>query len=253
LKWRLINDPFILSVQADGKLPLGNTVKVPPYGEGQVDAEIMAFITKSFEPMYVQLGGGFKYRFPAGTISLTNQIPYILDIGVFLPNIKNLGFDVAAYGYYPVGSGTSSSNLLSILPNITFKYLNYDFNLSFNKAIFGTNIDSGFAIQGGVSIKSSFEYPKVFNLLLLPKIDPEDLDKKELKNYETGKNLYINNCSKCHILINPDAFKMDKWEPVVDRYRDRKLISKSEHKAIIEFLSAYTAENISGSPETTQK
>ena len=55
---------------------------------------------------------------------------------------------------------------------------NVDFNLSFNKIILGSNIDTGFAIQAGFSYKNSFEYPRIFNLLLLPKIDAEDLDKK---------------------------------------------------------------------------
>lgn len=251
LKWRILNEPFILSLQADGKLPLGSVTKVPPFGEGQADAGLMALITKSFEPVYIQLGAGYKYRFPLTSevnkvISIINyaqQIQYIVDIGVFLPFFKNLGLNIAAYGYFPVGSGNQSSNLLSILPNITYKYSNFDINLSFNKIILGSNIDTGFAIQGGFSLKNSFEYPKVFNLLLLPKIDAEDLDKKPgLENVETGKKLYINNCSKCHILINPAAFKMDKWEPIVDRYRERKLISKSEHKAIVEFLAGYTGD-----------
>jgi hypothetical protein len=251
LKWRILNDPFIFSLQLEGKLPLGKATKVPPFGEGQADAGIMALVTRSFEPFYIQLGAGFKYRFPLvieqnkvlSTVNYAHQIPYMVDIGYFLPGFKNLGFNITAYGYYPVGYGNPSSNLLSLLPNINYKNSNYDINLSFNKIIIGSNIDTGWGIQGGFTYKTSFEYPKVFNLLLLPKIDVEDLDKKkDLSAVENGKQLYINNCAKCHILVNPDAFKMDKWEPIIDRYRDKKLISKREHEAILEFLTTYTEE-----------
>jgi hypothetical protein len=264
LKWRLFNDPFIFSLEAEGKLPLGKVTKIPPFGDGQADAGLMALMTKSFDPVYIQAGAGFKYRFPLSieqnkvisTVNYAHQIPYFVDFGGFLPNWKNLGFNIMAYGYYPLGFGNPSSNLLSVSPNITYKVSNFDFNLSYNQVIIGSNIDYGWGVYGGFTYKNSFEYPKIFNLLLLPKIDAEDLDKKkELASVETGKQLYINNCSKCHILVNPDTYTIDKWEPIVDRYRERKLISKSEHKAILEFLTTYTAveEKPADNNENTEK
>ena len=153
--------------------------------------------------------------------------------------------DLSVYGYIPLGSGINNSSILSVRPNLTFKYLNWDFNLAYDQMIMGKGVDYGFSVQLGATYKLSFEYPKIFTLLLLTKIDPEELDKKkDLKNVETGKNLYINNCAKCHVLVNPDEYKYDKWQPIVGRYREKKIISKTEEKALLEFLESYTEEQL---------
>lgn len=39
--------------------------------------------------------------------------------------------------------------------------------------------------------------------------------------------------------LNPQVKTFDEWEPVIDRYRDKKLLTKSEHSALLEFLKYY--------------
>lgn len=247
LKYKIIDSPFMLSIQADGKLPLGNAASSPPFGSGYAEAGGMILATKSFDPIFIQLAGGYRYKFGYQSVvnnQVTNsknsdQIDYLLNVGW---NFESTGLmaDVTAYGYYPVGSGTSSYNFLSIRPSVTYKMLNYDFNLAFDKPLFGRNIDYGFGINGGVSIKTAFEYPRVFNLMFSKKIDLPILEKKkDLSEVTKGKELFINNCSKCHALVDPDIKTNEEWEPVIDRYREQKILTKAEYSAIIEFLRFY--------------
>ncbi len=267
-KFKIIDKPVILSFQFDVKAPgsiIADTLKISTVGENQPDLGVMLLATKPFElynfdSLYAQAGIGYKYRFPLSTtnadktITNTNfssQINYILDLGknnILEPlNLKLFSykvmfdFDISLYGYSTINDGNAqSSNYLSVRPNLGYKFSNFDVNLAFDRPILGTNIDNYYGIQAGLTYKGDFEYPKIFSLLLLKKIDPEDLEKNEsLDIVDKGRTLYINNCSKCHILINPDVHTGDEWEPIVSRYKIKKLITKGESAAIIEFLKKY--------------
>ncbi|MEO5777501.1 MAG: cytochrome c [Flavobacterium sp.] len=36
-----------------------------------------------------------------------------------------------------------------------------------------------------------------------------------------GKNLYENNCAKCHKLYDPKEFSAEQWKPIVDRMQKK--------------------------------
>ena len=56
---------------------------------------------------------------------------------------------------------------------------------------------------------------------------------------ELEKKVFISSCSKCHPLISPNEYKINQWEPIVRRYRDKNNLNKAEEKAIIDYLKAY--------------
>jgi hypothetical protein len=252
LKYRILENPFILSVQAEGKIPLGEGINsVPPYGTVDFNAGGMLLATKSFYPFFIQAGAGYRYRFPfqsvqnnqAVTSKYSDQINYLLNFGY---NFDEIGFmfDLSGFGYYSLGTslgtGTSSMNYLTIRPNVTYKLNNLEFNISGYIPILGLNMDYPIGINAGATIKNAFEYSKIFNLMFSKKIDSFDLEKvKDFSPVVKGKDLYLNTCSKCHALIDPENKTFDEWEPVIDRYRQKKILTKNEHSALLEFLKFY--------------
>lgn len=247
LKYRIIESPFILSVQAEGKIPVGNANISPAFGSGNLDAGGMLLATKSFEPLFIQAGVGYRYRNSYQIVqnnALTSgkyadQLNYVVNFGW---NFKTVGMmvDISAYGYYPLGSGTTSYNFVTVKPNLTYKFMNNEANLSVDVPLFGLNIDNPISINAGFTFKNSFEYPKFFTLMFSRKIDAETIEKKkDFSQVVRGKELYLNTCSKCHALVDPDIKTFEEWEPIVDRYRTNKVLTKPEHSAIIEFLRVY--------------
>lgn len=63
-------------------------------------------------------------------------------------------------------------------------------------------MDYPIGINAGATIKSAFEYSKIFSLMFSKKINPPDLEKaKDFSSVVKGKDLYLNTCSKCHALV----------------------------------------------------
>ena len=254
LKYRFIDNPFNLSLQVEGKIPSGSVTSIPPLGTGDLNIGAMALITKSFEPvlpLFIQAGAGYRYRSFFQTLvnnqlvdnKYSDQINYALNAGW---NFQSTGWmgDITAYGYYPMGQATSvnniSYNFLTVKPNITYKFNNMEGNFSVDIPLIGRNIDNPISFNAGVTIKNSFEYSRIFSLMFAKKIDAETINNKsDFTQVNKGKELYLNTCSKCHALIDPDIYTYEKWELVVDRYKDRKILTKQEHSAIIDFLKVY--------------
>lgn len=249
LKYRIIESPFILSVQAEGKIPVGasNTGNINSFGSGDFNAGGMLLATKSFKPFFIQLGTGYIQRFPFSNLQnnqlvtnqYTNRLNYFFNAGY---NFEETGImiDASAFGHYPLGSGIVTANYLTLRPNVTWKFNNMEINLSGYVPISGLNIDYPIGINAGYTIKGFFEYPKILNLMFSKKIDPPELEKaKDFSPVIKGKDIYLNSCSKCHALVDPSIKTFDEWVPVIDRYREKKLLTKSEHSSLIEFLKYY--------------
>lgn len=250
LKYRIIESPFILSVQAQGKLPLGAVNSANPansFGTGDFNAGGMILATKSFKPFFVQAGAGYTYRFPFSstqnnqivTSKYSDRLNYFLDAGY---NFEDTGImlDVSGFGHYPLGSGTATANYLTVRPNITYKFNNMEINASGYFPIAGINIDYPLGGSIGYTIKGAFTYPKVLNLMFSKKIDPPQLEKvKDFTTVARGKEIYLNTCSKCHALVDPATKSYDEWIPVIDTYREKRLLTKSEHASLLEFLKFY--------------
>ncbi len=250
LKYRFIETPFNLSFQLESKIPSGNSNTNPPFGSGDLEAGGIFSLTKYFNPIFFQIGAGYRYRASYQSIVnnqyIQNQYPsqlsYVFNTG------WNFDFggmiDVSAYGFVPLGTSTSNSylnyNYLTVKTNLTHKFNNMEANLSADFPVITLNSEKPISINAGFTIKNSFEYARVFSLLFSKKIDAEAIEKKSyFTDVVKGKELYINSCSKCHALIEPDIYTDEKWEAVIDRYRERKILTKSEYSAIIDFLKAY--------------
>jgi len=255
IKYKFWDDPINLAFQIESKIPVGDSLQTYPFGDGQTDVGGMILATKFFDPIYFQSGLGYKYKFSKankdGTvIKPTDNLSYVLNVGSNLSSLSNffpeytffdnLMFDFSFYGYIPVASGTKTGNILSITPNLTYKFSNMDINLSYHQTLLGNSVDRYSGIFAGVTFKESFKYPKIFELILAPKIDKETLDDVNTSSVnQKGKMAFVENCSKCHLLVDPKAYKIEDWQMIVDKYKEKKLISNKEYNRIIEYLNDY--------------
>jgi hypothetical protein len=71
-----------------------------------------------------------------------------------------------------------------------------------------------------------------FLLLLAPKTTADALPDR------AGKAVYVRRCSTCHALIEPTAFR-HRLGDVVYRYRDQRIITGNEQRALFEYLSPF--------------
>lgn len=253
LKYRFWDTKYTdISLQVGAVAPKLGT-QFDTLSETYGSASTMLLGTTFFDPFYIQSGLGYKYTFPTSTTSkLNHQIPYFLDFGYVVPELEGaLIPNITLYGNVSV-LPNSQNEYLSIRPSITWKtnwftqfpfLYNFDFSLSYDKTLLGSNIEDSHRIMFSLTSKyPSFKYHPIFTLMLLKKIDPEDLDKREdLKSLDLEKKVFISSCSKCHPLVSPSEYKSNQWEPIIRRYRDKKNINKAEEKAIVEFLKSYNS------------
>lgn len=52
-----------------------------------------------------------------------------------------------------------------------------------------------------------------------------------------GKNLYENNCGKCHNLYDSHEFNAEQWKPIVLRMQPKAKIQDSERELIYNYLT----------------
>ena len=52
-----------------------------------------------------------------------------------------------------------------------------------------------------------------------------------------GKNLYENNCGKCHNLYDSQEFTAEQWRPIVLRMQPKAKIQDSERELIYNYLT----------------
>jgi hypothetical protein len=71
-----------------------------------------------------------------------------------------------------------------------------------------------------------------FLLLMAPKTTAAALPDRP------GKAVYVRRCSTCHALVEPTAYRSRLGE-IVYRYRDQKIITANEQKALFEYLSPF--------------
>jgi cytochrome c5 len=51
-----------------------------------------------------------------------------------------------------------------------------------------------------------------------------------------GKNLYENNCAKCHKLYDPKDFTKEEWTPIVMRMQQKAKISDTDREKIYNYI-----------------
>lgn len=51
-----------------------------------------------------------------------------------------------------------------------------------------------------------------------------------------GKNLYENNCAKCHKLYNPKDFTLVEWTPILISMQKKANISDAEREKIFNYI-----------------
>lgn len=250
LKWRVWDLFTDISIQANVTAPNLGT-QFDSLSDSRGNASGMVLTSTFFDPYYVQSGLGYKYTFSnSDATQINHQIPYFLDIGYVSPELNGSVIpNITLYGNVSVVPN-AQTEYLSIRPAITWKtnfptvfpfLYNLDFSLSYDKTILGNNIEDSHRIMFSLNSKyPAFKYHPIFTLMLLKKIDPEDLDKRDdLKDLDLEKKVFVSSCSKCHPIISPSEYKINQWEPIVRRYREKKNINKAEEKAIIDYLKAY--------------
>ncbi len=52
-----------------------------------------------------------------------------------------------------------------------------------------------------------------------------------------GKNLFENNCAKCHKLYNPSDYSAEQWTPIVLRMQKQAKIQDAEREKIYNYLT----------------
>ncbi len=52
-----------------------------------------------------------------------------------------------------------------------------------------------------------------------------------------GKNLYENNCAKCHKLYNPSDFTKEEWTPILLKMQKNAKIQDAEREKIYNYLT----------------
>ena len=51
-----------------------------------------------------------------------------------------------------------------------------------------------------------------------------------------GKDLYENNCAKCHKLYNPNDYSDQDWLPILERMKKKAKISDLQHDKIYAYI-----------------
>jgi hypothetical protein len=231
------------SFQIDNKIPLGNKLSKPNLGDGQIDIQGSLLYTRNFDIFYIQSLLGYNYRFPYTannqTTKLSDELVYLIDIGSKIKNFENFTINISFDGFLPIlFNNLSTYKYLSISPNITYNFLNFDASLGIYKILFSKNYLDTWGINFGITIKNKVEYPSIFKLLLLEKIDSDKLISIKGDNDERLK-IFINNCNRCHAIINPNQLGIEDWNKKIEKYRQKKIITKSEEIKIKEFLEDY--------------
>ena len=74
--------------------------------------------------------------------------------------------------------------------------------------------------------------------------DVNKLDFKEVKvatvltpELAEGKNLYENNCVKCHKLYEPKQFSAEEWKPIVERMKKNAHLDDFQAMKIYNYVS----------------
>ncbi|MFQ5632237.1 MAG: hypothetical protein ACE5I1_25990 [bacterium] len=188
LRYRLLEAPFIFSLEGGVKIPLG--YKKPaetgtvldlddneeddraPLGTGREDAEIMALFGKSLFPIPVYITGGIGYRQRAGT-TFHDEIIYNAEVGVTfgrflvktywdglrntnrpIPDKNALQPDQPLTGGEWVDFNVGDVDVMKISPSIIFDFnKNLDLQAEFLHILSGKNTVSGDMFSFGVIFK----------------------------------------------------------------------------------------------------
>ena len=52
-----------------------------------------------------------------------------------------------------------------------------------------------------------------------------------------GKDLFVNNCAKCHSLKNPNNYTAEEWKPILDKMAKRAKISDAEKEKVYKYVT----------------
>ena len=52
-----------------------------------------------------------------------------------------------------------------------------------------------------------------------------------------GKDLFVNNCAKCHSLKNPNNYTAEEWRPILLRMQKKAKISDPEREKIYNYVT----------------
>lgn len=236
-----------IAIQIDNKIPIGNKLSKPALGDGQLDIQGSLIYTKHFDFFYFQALLGYNFRLPYiannQSIKSSDQIIYLFDIGTRIKNYENFMINISLDGFLPVSfDNLSQYKYLSISPNITYSFSNFEASLGLYKIFLSRNYYDTWGINAGITIKNKFEYPPIFKLLLSEKIDTDKLISLSKENDDNLK-VFINNCNKCHALVNPNQFNLEDWNKKLEKYRQKKIITRIEEFKIKEFLKEYIEKN----------
>ena len=55
-----------------------------------------------------------------------------------------------------------------------------------------------------------------------------------------GKNLYENNCAKCHQLYEPNKFSKQEWEPILVKMKEYAELDDAQMASISGYLFSFT-------------
>lgn len=58
------------------------------------------------------------------------------------------------------------------------------------------------------------------------------------ENQAHGKQVYENNCAKCHKLHEPSSRTAEQWKPIVDRMQKKARISDEDAASVYNYLTA---------------
>ncbi|SHG89109.1 Dihaem cytochrome c [Flavobacterium fluvii] len=53
-----------------------------------------------------------------------------------------------------------------------------------------------------------------------------------------GKNLYVNNCVKCHALYEPKKFSQEKWKPILVKMQKKARLDDVQIAAISNYITS---------------
>jgi len=52
-----------------------------------------------------------------------------------------------------------------------------------------------------------------------------------------GKELFVNNCAKCHSLKNPNDYSPEEWKPILDKMAKRAHLSDAEKQKVYNYVT----------------
>jgi cytochrome c2 len=52
-----------------------------------------------------------------------------------------------------------------------------------------------------------------------------------------GKELFVNNCAKCHSLKNPNNYTPQEWRPILERMAKRAHLSDAEKEKVYNYVT----------------